>query len=53
MDWVDQDDPYGKKDAKRQNGCLRRPYEQLWNKEKQKAKEKRKAIPFLMQSSKK
>jgi len=33
--------PKGKKNGKRQNGCLRRPYKQL-RKEKLKAKEKRK-----------
>ena len=35
-----------KKNAKRQNGCLRRPYPQLRKEEKQKAKEKRKDIPI-------
>ena len=40
-----------RRNAKRQNGCLRRPYKQL-RKEKQKAKEKRKDIPISMQSSK-
>ena len=35
-----------KRNAKRQNGCLRRPYKQLCNEEKQKAKEKRKDIPI-------
>ena len=40
-----------KKKFKRQNGCLRRPYKQLW-KEKWKAKEKRKDISIWMQSSK-
>ena len=31
-----------KRNAKRQNGCLRRPYKWLWKEEKWKAKEKRK-----------
>ena len=45
--------PYPRKrNAKRQNGCLRRPYKQLWKEEKGKAKEKRKDIPIWMQSSK-
>ena len=35
-----------KKNAKRQNGCLRRPYKQLLKEKKQKAKEKRKDIPI-------
>ena len=30
-----------KRNAKKQNGCLRRPYKQLWKEEKQKAEEKR------------
>ena len=34
------------KKAKRQNGCLRRPYKELRKEEKQKAKEKRKDIPI-------
>ena len=34
-----------KRNAKRENGCLRRPYKQLWKEEKQKAKEKRKIYP--------
>ena len=34
-----------KRNAKRQNGCLTRPYKQL-RKEKLKAKEKRKIYPF-------
>ena len=34
-----------KKNATRQNGCLRRPYKKLREEEKQKAKEKRKDIP--------
>ena len=41
-----------KRNAKRQNSCLRRTYKQLWKEEKQKAKEKRKDIPIWMQSSK-
>ena len=35
-----------KKNAKRQNGCLRRPYKLLRKEEKLKAKEKRKDIPI-------
>ena len=35
-----------KRNAKRQNGCLRRPYKQLRREEKQKAKEKWKDIPI-------
>ena len=35
-----------KRNAKKQNGCLRWPYKYLWKKEKQKAKEKRKDIPI-------
>ena len=34
----------GKKNAKRQNGCLRRPYKELRKEEKLMAKEKRKDI---------
>ena len=41
-----------KKNAKKQNGCLRRPYEQLWKEEKLKAKEKKKDRPIWVQSSK-
>ena len=41
-----------KRNAKRQNGCLRRPYKLLRKEEKWKAKEKRKDIPIWMQSSK-
>ena len=41
-----------KRNAKKQNGCLRRPYKELWREEKQKAKEKRKDIPIWVQSSK-
>ena len=41
-----------KRNAKKQNGCLRRPYKQLWKEEKRKAKEERKDIPIWMQSSK-
>ena len=35
----------GKRNAKKQNGCLRRPYKYLW-KEKPKTKEKRKIYPL-------
>ena len=35
-----------KRNAKRQNGCLRRPYKQLRKEEKLKAKKKRKDIPI-------
>ena len=35
-----------KRNAKRQNGCLRRPKKQLRKDEKQKAKEKRKDTPI-------
>ena len=35
-----------KKNAKRQNGCLRRPYKYLRKEEKLKAKEKKKEIPI-------
>ena len=35
-----------KRNAKRQNGCLRRPYKQLWKEEKLKAKEKKKDKPL-------
>ena len=41
-----------KRNAKRQNDCLRRPYKQLRKEEKRKAKEKRKDIAISMQSSK-
>ena len=41
-----------KRNAKRQNGCLRRSYKQLWKEEKWKAKVKRKDIPIWIQSSK-
>ena len=41
-----------KRNAKKQNGCLRRPYKYLWKEEIQKAKEKRKDIPIWIQSSK-
>ena len=34
-----------KRNAKRQNDCLRRPYKELRKEEKLKAKEKRKDIP--------
>ena len=35
-----------KKNAKRQNGCLTRPYRQWRKEEKQKAKDERKDIPI-------
>ena len=35
-----------KRNAKRQNGCLRKPYKSLRKEEKLKAKEKRKDIPI-------
>ena len=35
-----------KRNANRQNGCVRRPYKQLRKEEKQKAKEKGKIYPF-------
>ena len=38
--------PLRKRNAKKQNGCLRRPYNQLCKEEKQKAKEKRKDTPI-------
>jgi len=41
-----------KRNAKRQNGCLKRPYKELRKEEKLKAKEKRKDTPIWMQSSK-
>ena len=41
-----------KRNAKMKNGCVRRPYKQLRREEKLKAKEKRKDILILMQSSK-
>ena len=41
-----------KRNAKIQNGFLRRPYKQLRKEEKWKTKEKRKDIPIWMQSSK-
>ena len=41
-----------KRNAKKQNGCLRRPYKLLWKEEKWKAKEKKKDIGIWMQSSK-
>ena len=41
-----------KRNAKKQNGCLRRPYKELRKEEKLKAKEKRKDIPIRIQSSK-
>ena len=42
----------GERNAKRQSGCLRRPYKQLRKEEKWKAKGERKDIPIWMQSSK-
>jgi len=41
-----------KRKAKRQNGCLRRPYTLLRKEEKQKAKEKRKIYPSKCRVSK-
>ena len=41
-----------KRNAKRQNDCMRRPYKQLRKEEKLKAKEKRNDISTWMQSSK-
>ena len=41
-----------KRNAKRQNDCLRSSYKWLWKEEKQKAKEKSKDITFWKQSSK-
>ena len=41
-----------KRNAKRQNGCLSRPYKELRKEKMWMAKEKRKAIPIWMQSSK-
>ena len=41
-----------KRNAKKQNGCLWRPYKYLRNEEKWKVMEKRKDIPIWMQSSK-
>ena len=41
-----------KRNAEKQNCCLRRSYKELWKEEKQKAKEKRKDIPTWMQNSK-
>ena len=41
-----------KRNAKRQNSCLRRPYKLLWKEEKWKAKEKREDISIQMRSSK-
>ena len=38
--------------AKRKNGCLRRPWKYLWKAEKWKAKEKRKDMSIWVQSSK-
>ena len=39
------------KKCKKQNGCLGRPYKELWKEEKRKAKEKKKDISIWMQSS--
>ena len=39
-----------KRNAEKQNGCLRRPYKYLCKEEKGKAKEKRKDISISMQS---
>ena len=47
----DQNHPQEKRNAKRQKGCLRRPYKQQ-RKEKLKAKKNRKDIPIWMHSSK-
>ena len=41
-----------KRNAKKENGHPRRPYKQLRKEKMQKAKEKRKDIPILIQSSK-
>ena len=41
-----------KRNAKRKNGSLRRPYKQLGKEEKQKAKEKRKNISRVPKKSK-
>ena len=41
-----------KRNAKRQNGCLRRPYKLLWKKRSERQKEKMKDISIWMQSSK-
>ena len=46
----DQNNPQ-RKNAKRQNGCLRRPYKQLRKEEKLKAKEKGKDISNWLQTS--
>ena len=48
----DQEHLQEKEMPKRQNGYLRRPNKELRKEEKLKAKEKRKDIPTLMQSSK-
>ena len=40
-----------KRNATRQHGCLRRPYQQLRKEEKRKAREKKKDIPIWTQSS--
>ena len=49
--WWSKPSPW-KRNAKKQNGCLRRPYKYLWKEGKWKAKEKRKDINIWMQSSK-
>ena len=41
-----------KRHAKKQNGCLRRPYKQLWKEEKQKQKKKGKIYPSECRVSK-
>ena len=48
----DQNHPQEEGNARRQSGCLRRPYKQLKKVEKWKAKEKGKDIPNRMQSFK-
>ena len=42
-----------KRNAKKKNGCLRRPYKYLRKEEKPKTKGKMKDIPISMQSAKK
>ena len=46
----DQNHPKGGKNARRQNGCLRKPYKKLRKEEKWKAKEKGKDISIWIQS---
>ena len=41
-----------KRNAKKQNGCLRKPHKQLWKEETPKTKKKRKVVPIWTQSSK-